>query len=336
MNQSPGTFLYLAWVYLVPNATWASTATTVAGRSNGQSGSGSGYLDGPSSHFVSTDNILYVTDQRNDRVVRVDLDSMTLLSDIGSGPGSSMNQFNSPNDIYVVNNSVYVLDTTNDRVQKWTTAGTSPSTVLSSLRKCFYIFVDMYFGIYVSLPDDNEVLRYPAGSSSSSLMAGTGTAGSTSSRLSGPYGIFVDDDFNLFVADRQNHRIQQWQYGASSGTTVAGDGTQGSGLSRLDRPTAVSLDANGFMYICDAGNSRVMRWKPYDYYGKCIAACSGSSGTSSSQLDFPAQVGFDTNGSLYVTDLSNNRIQKFNVLYNPSNTHLESLYSCDHIFLALR
>jgi hypothetical protein len=313
-------FLYLGFVSVVRNATWASSATTVAGSSSGTAGSGNGYLDTPGSIFITPNDTLYIADQNNNRVVVVGLTSQTILRSIGSGPGSGPSQFNYPNDVVVIGTWMYVLDTSNYRVQKWSISGTSPSTVVDSFSNAFYMCMDKYMNIYVSLKSSHKIIRYLAGSSVSQTVAGTGVSGSSASQLDTPWGITIDDNLTLYIADKENHRIQLWRTGASGGITVAGTGVSGYGLSQLNNPSAITLDTNGYLYISDLGNNRIMRWAPNAVSGVCIAGCTRASGTSSNQLNFPVGVALDSRGSLYVVDLSNNRIQKFQVLYNPGKT----------------
>ena len=101
---------YLGSVSLSPTAVWAQNASTVAGKAAGTSGSSNGYLNNPGSITISTDDILYIADQDNNRVVVVNLTSSTIIRNIGSGPGSGSSQFNWPNDISVTTTSIYVLD----------------------------------------------------------------------------------------------------------------------------------------------------------------------------------------------------------------------------------
>jgi sugar lactone lactonase YvrE len=68
------------------------------------------------------------------------------------------------------------------------------------------------------------------------------------------------------------------------------------------------------MYISEAGNSRITRWAPNSTFGVCIATCTGTAGTASTQLNGPQSLTFDSHGSLYVSDRSNNRVQKFQIL----------------------
>ena len=114
----------------------------------------------------------------------------------------------------------------------------------------------------------------------------------------------------------------KWISGAKSGVRVAGDGTSGSSSTQLYTPTQIILDENEYMYISESHNHRITRWAPNSNYGVCIAACTGASGTTSTQLNYPHSLAFDSNRSLYVSDWGNHRIQKFQILNYQSEYHI--------------
>jgi sugar lactone lactonase YvrE len=301
-------------------ASWSQNATTVAGQANGNSGSSASYLNAPSGISITIDDILYIADSYNNRVVVVSLATLTVINIIGSGSGTAVNKFRNPNDVFVTETSLYVVDTNNTRIQKWSLNGTNPSTMpgAGTFGFSYYMFIDKYDNTYVSLYTDNKVIMFTPNSSVSVTVAGDGTSGSQSDRLNTPYGIFVDDNLTLYVADRNNHRIQMWMFGASSGKTVAGDGSSGNSLNQLDSPNAVAADANGYIYIADTGNNRIVRWGPNSTIGICIAACTNTYGTNMNQLNYPTGLAFDSNGSLYIVEYNNNRVQKFQIFKNQS------------------
>ncbi|CAF4269728.1 unnamed protein product, partial [Adineta steineri] len=142
-------------------------------------------------------------------------------------------------------------------------------------------------------------------------VAGTGTAGATSTTLNLPCDIFVDNNLNLYVADTANNRIQKFASGQINGTTVP------TGTITLSKPTGVILDVDGYLFIVDQGNYRLIGSGPYGY--RCIAACSGSYGSSSTQLNGPYSIRFDSYGNIFISDLFNNRIQKFFLVTNGCN-----------------
>ena len=313
---------YLVCFNLPSNATWAQNATTVAGQADGTSGSSTNYLDSPHTITISTDNILYVTDVNNNRVVMVNLTSSTVIGTIGSGPGSGITQFNGPGDLSTSQQFLYVLDTNNYRIQKWSTNGTNPSTVpgANTFGTSDFMFIDKFGNLYISDIDNSQVSRFAPNSSVPVRIAGDGTAGSQSNQLNTPYGLYVDDNLTLYIADGYNNRIQMWKSGASVGSTVAGNGQSGTSLRRVSAPGEIVVDINGYMYIADSANYRIVRWAPNSTIGVCIAGCTFTSGTNANQLGWPTSLTFDDCGSLYVTDMANNRVQKFQILNNQCNT----------------
>ncbi|CAF4231446.1 unnamed protein product, partial [Rotaria sp. Silwood2] len=317
---------------LVPTAQWVTNATTVAGSPTGGSGSTSSLLSSNYGIRITNDGTLYIADRSNHRVVVVYPNSTIAGAIIGSGYGNGLTQMNSPSDVFVTSDGIYVLDSSNYRVLKLQKNGTNPTIVAGStgvlgttssyntFGASYQMFIDISGNIYVSDQSNHRVLRFPPNSSSgtnANVIAGIGSSGYGPSQLNTPYGIFVDSARTLYIADTNNHRIQRWKYNACSGTTVAGRaGQTGSALYLLQYPSSVVVDINGYIYICDKNNNRVLRWAPEACAGECTAGCSMTIGTRPDQLFYPFSVAFDSQGSLYVSDTSNNRVQKFSVFNN--------------------
>jgi len=185
-----------------------------------------------------------------------------------------------------------------------TSGGVNVMTVSDS---CFGLFIDLNNTLYCSIQSDNQVFKHSLQSNgtSSSIIAGTGSSGSTPTQLHAPGGICVDFNFNLYVADSKNNRIQQFASGQLNGTTVAG----GVGTISLDTPTDVVLDADGYLFIVDSKNNRIIGQGLYGF--RCLVGCSTSSGSQSNQFNQPQSISFDNNGNIFVSDTNNHRIQKF-------------------------
>ena len=319
----------LGQLLLSPASIWITDANTVAGSAAGTLGTGPAALYYSLGIQIVDNTTLFIVDCYNHRVVVIQPGSSNATFILGSGAGPISSQFNQPSDIFVTSTSVYVLDTMNYRVQRWSRNGVNGTTVAgitssvgtaasnNTFGVSYGIYVDKYGFLYVTDTANDRVLRFPPGSTSgtsATVVAGTGVAGAGPSQLNNPYKAFVDDDLTMYIADTSNHRIQRWSYGACSGVTVAGTGTAGSALNQLSSPASVIVDANGFMYISDFNNHRILRWSLGACAGECIAACSGASGTATNQLNNPFSLAFDSNGLMYVSDKLNHRVQKFSIL----------------------
>lgn len=314
----------VAEISLSPNATWSQIGITITGSENGTSGSSISELNKPFGISISNNDVLYISDTDNHRIVVVPLDYISNIAIIGSGPGSGSNQFNQPYDLFVTNKSLFVIDELNHRIQKTLLNGSNSITVsaLSGLNWPYYLHVDEGENIYLSDTHSHRVLLFPFNSTNFTVVAGTGVVGSTDTQLNQPYGVFVNDIRTVYIADYYNHRIMKWFSGASAGIRVAGDGISGSGATQIGSPTQVIVDKNEYLYISCSGYARIIRWAPNASYGVCIAACSGILGIAPTQLNGPHSLAFDSKGSLYVSDRNNHRIQKFQILtYQSKHPH---------------
>jgi streptogramin lyase len=287
-------------------------------------GSSNNSLHSPNGIAITTDDILCIADWVNNRVVMVNLSSLAVIRILGSVQGSGAYQFYSPDDVFIIDTSLYILDIGNYRIQKWSINGTNPSTIPGNgtFASSYFMFIDKNNNTYVSLFQNHKVIRFAPNSATFTTVAGTGTAGTASNQFNNPYGVFLDNNLTMYVSDHLNNRIQKWLFGASSGSTVAGNGMAGSSLAQLYNPSGIVVDQNGYMYIADAGNNRIVRWAPNASSGVCIVGCTGTWGTNANQFNYPGYMAFDSNGSLYVSDIDNNRVQKFQSLNNQSKNSI--------------
>ncbi|CAF0994708.1 unnamed protein product [Adineta ricciae] len=321
---------------LSPTANWSTYAITVAGSAACTAGSTSSLLYTNLGIFITDNDTLYVADQLNHRIVVIQPNSTVASNIIGSGPGTGPSQFYSPTDVFVTNDAIYVLDAVNYRVQKWwkngsnvttvvgitATAGTSASNTTIGLS--YQIYVDSSGNIYVLDFANHRVMLFPPNSTSGTagtMVAGNGVAGTGPNALYNPRGMFVDSTGAMYIADTYNHRVQYWIIGACYATTVAGIGTLGTSLSQLYYPVAVIVDMNEYMYITDQFNNRILRWLVGTCVGQCVASCDGTAaGSAANKFYYSVRVVFDSNGSLYVSDSGNNRVQKFVITTNITQT----------------
>lgn len=316
-------FAFQGEITLSPYASWNQVGITVAGLANGTGGPSLSQLNHALSLSVSENDILYVGDTANNRIVVVPLDSPTDKFIIGSGPGSLPHELRTPRDLFATSTTLYILDFANRRIQKTSSNGSNPTTVVnfndSSGEQ--YLYVDDDNNIYVSDTATHKVMLFRANTTNYTIVAGTGASGSNDSQLHKPYGMFVNRIRTLYVADQYNHRIMKWLSGARAGIQVAGGNGEGSSSSQLGFPTQVIVDTNEYLYISEARNVRITRWAPNSTFGVCIAACTGITGTTSTQLRAPHSLAFDSHGSIYVSDWDNHRVQKFQILHSNGKFH---------------
>ena len=157
-------------------------------------------------------------------------------------------------------------------------------------------------------------MKYLANASSGTVVAGGNGAGTGMTQLYSPYGLVFDAFSNsLVIANYGAHNIVRWILGASSWTLVAGSitGVSGSTSTLLNQPLRVTLDSMGNIFIVDAGNHRVQFFLAGQSNGTTIAGVTGSFGTSPNLLYYPYEAIIDNQMNFYVSDTSNNRVQRF-------------------------
>ncbi len=253
--------------------------------------------------FVDIKNIIYVADQENNRIQVWIEESATPITTISS-------DFYSPAGLFVtINGDIYVSSALSNGIEKSTLNAVNSVPVMNADGQCFGLFVDINDNLYYSMSNRFVVLKHSLISSAETLaiVAGNGSDGSLSTMLSWPKGIYVDVNSDLYVADSGNNRIQLFRSGNLNGITLAGNGAPGT--ITLNDPTGVVPDIDGYLFIVDSGNHRIVGSGLNGF--RCLVGCSGSTGTASNQLNYPWNVGFDSYGNMFVTNMRNNRIQKF-------------------------
>ncbi|CAF4094913.1 unnamed protein product [Adineta steineri] len=254
--------------------------------------------------FVSINNTVYVANQQTNKVV-VWFEGSINPDKILSGSLSTPDDlFITPlGDIYVDNGG------SNHRVDKFSFNSNISTSVMSVPNACTGIFVDISNTLYCSAIGSHQVVKKWLNDNvlTSTIVAGTGTAGSTATTLNQPAGIFIDAEINLYVADSQNNRIQMFPLGQFTGITLAG--ASAPGTITLNIPNGITLDGNGYLFIADCFNHRIIGSGPYGF--RCLFGCTAISGSAPSQLYYPGTLRFDSYGNLFVADRYNNRVQKF-------------------------
>ncbi|CAF0860523.1 unnamed protein product [Adineta steineri] len=279
-----------------PSTTWYTAGITITNSST--------VGTRPYGVFVGINNAIYVTDQDHDRVVMWSEGSINPNKIFSGGLNDPYAVFVIPNnDLYVDNGISY------SRVDKWSSNSNTSTPALTVPQECYGLFIDTSNVIYCASTAANKVVKRWLNDNvtTSSIIAGTGTAGATATTLNRPVGIFIDTQFNLYVADSANNRIQMFPLNVFTAVTIVG--ATAPGTITLNTPYGITLDANGYLFITDYNNNRIIGSGPYGY--RCLFGCTSVAGSASTQLHFPSSLSFDTYGNLFVADYYNGRILKF-------------------------
>ncbi|WP_118975964.1 Ig-like domain-containing protein [Taibaiella koreensis] len=175
-----------------------------------------------------------------------------------------------------------------------------------------HAFVTATGNLYVVDAGNNRVVKWAAGGSSGTVVAGGNGQGANANQLNQPYSVYVDAAENMYIADFGNHRVQKWDKNAITGTTVAGTGTAGTTPAQLNGPDYVTMDASGNLYVTEYNNHRVTKWAPGATQGTTVAGIgNGANGSGNNALNAPNAARVDSAGNIYVADGGNNRVVKW-------------------------
>jgi hypothetical protein len=199
------------------------------------------------------------------------------------------------------NNTVYVADWKNGRIQIWMNDTTNPTrTITGGLVQPFSIFVTINGDIYVDNGHSNgRVDKWTLNSNTSVPVMYV---------KSSCYGLFVDINDNLYCSIRNQHQVVKKWLNNSTNTSkiVAGTGINGSASNMLNGPVEIFVDINLDLYVADAGNHRIQLFRSGQSNGITVAG-SGSS-TTTITLNSPTGVVLDADKYLFIVDQKNHRI----------------------------
>ena len=207
--------------------------------------------------------------------------------------------------------NVYVTDSGNARVQKFTSDGQFlkawgvSGTDNGEFKKPTGI-ATYENNVYVV---DSEQSRIQVFDSTGKFLQSWGKFGSDQGEFFYPQGISISNDGVVYVADTKNHRIQQF---TTDGEFLSSFGIFGPGDGRLRTPVDVALGEN-YVYVSDPGNSKIEK---YTYEGISVASFDYNFGGSLYNL---MGLTVDTDGNIYFTDSYKHRIVKI----DPEGTTLK-------------
>jgi sugar lactone lactonase YvrE len=208
-----------------------------------------------------------------------------------TGAGANRGQFNLPRGITQdAQGNFYVVDTQNERIEKFDKDGKWLSM----------------FGSKGN--DDGQFNPY------SDDAVGTG-----------PGGVAVDTAGNIYVADTWNHRIQKFDKDGKFVTkwgsfiNLADNAvTDPNQQSMFFGPRGIAIGPDGNVYVTDTGNKRIATFTPDGKFVSEISSGVNADKTAhvyrydkEGEMNEPIGLAVDKGGNIFVADVNNRRIQKF-------------------------
>ncbi len=220
------------------------TISTIAGtgqhRWSGDGGPAvSAALNEPAALVADTHGNLYIADQSNNRVRKVDMATGVITTVAGTGEtgytGDGMAAaeagISGPSGLAIgPDGALYIADTFSGRIRR----------------------IDPATGVISTVAGDGGEYRF------------SGLPNEFSTSLSRPYGIALDAAGNLLITDSDSHLIRRWDRKKKIITRLAGSGQAQFGgdggdplAGSLNYPFGVLVDGAGNVYIADTFNHRI-------------------------------------------------------------------------------
>lgn len=293
----------------------------------GSQGTDPGLFLGPRDVAVAPDGSVYVSEgdfgSQTHRIQHFDANGAYLggwgsydATDANTQHVAAPGTFNEPWGIGIgPDGSVYVADTWNERIQKFTADGVFikewganvPDDVLG-----FYgprdVAVDANGRVYVTDTGNKRVLVYDT---DGNYITQFGSAGIEAGQLDEPVGIAVDANGNIYVADTWNERVQVFvadelgkEYFAVREWPVKGWRSQ----LALNKPY-LAVGPDGHVYVTDPDGFRILA---FDSVGNPIMTWP-MQGFDQDVQGQPLGIAVDAQGRVWVSDLTYHRVLRFNL-----------------------
>jgi DNA-binding beta-propeller fold protein YncE len=269
---------------------------------------------------------------------------------VGTGAG----QFRSPWGVAAdASGNVYVIDSANNRTEKFTSSGTyvtqwgSLGSGPGQFDAPEGVAVDSSGNVYVV---DTLNFRVEKFTSVGTYITQWGSLGLGPGQFFAPWGVAVDSSGNVYVVDGIS-RVQKF---TGTGIYITQWGSYGSGPGQFSGPYGIAVDSSGNVYVVDSNNSRVEKftsdgtyvaqWPSKSPEGVAVDSAGnvyvtslvgyvekftssgthiaqwGSYGSGNGQFNGPISVAVDSSGNVYVVDHGNDRVEEFGDLVTTTSS----------------
>ena len=233
-------------------------------------------------------------------------------TDMNRGGNPAANTLSFPSAVVIQNSTLWICDNFNNRILKFNNAA----------------------NLSVNGPDADGVLGQPGFT--------TNAQGTSQNTLWDPYDIAFDNAGNLYVVEANNNRVTRFDNadgkanGANADAVLGQNGfttnIYGTSQSEFMFPMGVASDGTN-LFVSDTENNRVLRFD--NAAGKANGANAdgvlgqanftsgdqnrGGAGCAANTLNWPAKPALNSDGTLFVSDWTNNRVLLFENATNKAN-----------------
>jgi uncharacterized protein (TIGR03663 family) len=294
--------------------------SVTADRLLGTRGAEPGQLQRPRGVAVASDGSVYIADTENHRIQHLSPDGSVLQvwGSFGASSETTPAQeglFNEPWGIALgPDGSVYVADTWNHRIQKFTPDGKFIRTWGFGISQTedpfgFYgpraVAVNAQGHVFVTDTGNKRIVVFD---SDGNFLTKFGETGLELGQFDEPVGLAVDSAGMVYVADTWNQRIQVFAP-ADDGTYYPLNSWDVVGWygQSLDNKPYITVDGAGNLFAADPESYRILQFTTQGEFVRYW----GDYGSDSGTFDLPTSLSADPTGGVWVADTNNGRVMHF-------------------------
>lgn len=284
----------------------------------GSPGTQPGQFATPRDMALAPDGTLYVADTFNNRIQHLAADGSVLqvwgtFADVSKGeaPGGTFFQ---PWGIAVgADGSVFVTDTWNHRIQKFTADGKFVNMwgYFGQADTPFAIWgprdiaIDSKGQLFITDTGNKRIVVYDE---NGAYITQFGSVGLEPGQFDEPVGVAVDKAGLVYIADTWNQRIQVMVPTSSGAYTPSTNWEIVAWYGQsLDNKPFLAVDNNGNLYTTDPEGYRVLHFTTTGTFVNYF----GDYGTGPNEFNLPTGIISDGKGGVWIADAGNNRILHF-------------------------
>ena len=277
------------------------------------------FLDSASGIAADMRGDIYITEQSDESIKKLDAKGQILLSFGSDGEGRG--QFDEPSGIGVdPHGHIFIADSDNHRVQKLQVTGSKKAPMPVVTQSPPIIEFDRFLpaekgitdlaythqhGLYLLSHGKDRILHI--GPTTTVL----GMSGSNPGQFDEPQGLSLTSDGSVLVADTGNDRVQILQ---PDGTPIYQFGKGGDKTGQFDEPHGIVMSNKDLVYVADTDNHRVQIFNKdaifLSSFGKRSEDITPQT-PEYGKFNEPKALAMNTRNEVYVLDSQNHRVQQF-------------------------
>ena len=269
-------------------------------KSFGQFGTEPGEFRTPTGLALSPDGFLYVTDYKNNSVLKFD-DEGRYVGPITPGDVP----FDAPVGLaFDSKKNLYVVEEKGCRVRKFDAKGAllatygGPGAETGKFRGPRGIAVGPHDEVFVADYDNHRIQEFNANFAwvRNLRMKDVGR------KPAAPRGLAIDREGHLWACFSNVHHIVRFD---ATGNTDLTCGEEGTGLGQFEEPRYLAFDVQNHFYVTDYNNGRIQRFNAKGEFEFSV----GVKGSGRTQFKGAQGIAVDLKGNVYIADSDNFRVQ---------------------------